>query len=60
MSILAGRMTRDTIGGSLQEGLQDAALVGNTNGFKVNVNSALQTSSSQRKLLSDESNHVGK
>ncbi|KAG5088979.1 hypothetical protein JHK86_001591 [Glycine max] len=50
-------MIHAPIGGSLQEGLQDAALVGNTNGFKVNVNSALQTSSSQRKLLSDESNH---
>lgn len=60
MSILAGRMTRDTIGGSLQEGLQDAASVGNTNGFKINVNSVLQISSSQRGLLSDESHHIRK
>ncbi|KAG4393210.1 hypothetical protein GLYMA_03G041200v4 [Glycine max] len=60
MIILAGRMTRDTIGGSLQEGLQDAASVGNTNGFKINVNSVLQISSSQRGLLSDESHHIRK
>ncbi|TKY63593.1 hypothetical protein E2542_SST13471 [Spatholobus suberectus] len=53
-------MTRDTSGGSLQEGLQDTALVGNTNGFKANANSSLQISSSQRGLLSDESHHIGK
>ncbi|KAL2337637.1 hypothetical protein Fmac_012083 [Flemingia macrophylla] len=53
-------MTRDTIGGSLQEGPQDAASVGNTNDFKINENSALQISSSRRGLLSNESHHRGK
>jgi len=45
----------------LQEDLQqDAASVGNTNDFKVNVNSALQISSSQRGLLKDENHHIRK
>ncbi|KAJ1419264.1 hypothetical protein SESBI_15217 [Sesbania bispinosa] len=47
-------MTQASIGRSLQEDLQDATLVVNTNGFEVNVNSSLQISSSQRGLLADE------
>ncbi|KAJ1416314.1 hypothetical protein SESBI_17495 [Sesbania bispinosa] len=50
-------MTQASIGRSLQKDLQDANLVVNTNGFKVN---ALQISSSQRGLLADESLHIGK
>lgn len=50
-------MSQATIRGSLQEGLQDAASVGITNDFEVNVNSALQVSSSQRRLLKDENHH---
>ncbi|XP_061339075.1 uncharacterized protein LOC133285809 [Gastrolobium bilobum] len=53
-------MTQASVGGSLQEDLQEATLVGNTNGFKANMNSALQISSSQRGLLGDESLHTRK
>ena len=49
-------MTHASVGGSLQE----ATLAGNTNGFKVNVNSALKISSSQKGLLGDENLHKGK